>query len=483
MSLLAVYLLPAKLKAQDGGKLFEQYCKACHHPTKTIIGPPLEQVRTKWQSECETEDLIYLWVNDFQKAAELDVYAAELIGLSPDNMQKFNLSREEIDAIFDYADNPPIVKDDQPGKAEIIIAPPNYNRNLNVMVVLWIVGIVLIFYIYTTSYTIKMYTSSDVFKNKFKKTGKIKAILALVALSTVPHYSGAVPNEIPKETFFEFTNMQVWIMVGVDLLLLGIAMYMKNLLYDFFRMNGEEPVKVLFFRKRQRRAFREIFNNAAPITSESDILMDHEYDGIRELDNKLPPWWLYMFYITIVFSVIYLFHYHILRTGDLQIESYQKEMVHAEMEAQAYREKMALNVDEHSVTMLNEESSIAEGKALFINKCQVCHGDKGQGGTGANLTDNYWIYGNTINDVFRTIKNGGNNGMQSWEKDFNPVEIQKISSFIMTLTEEVTPDMGGKFPEGEFYERVMLNESDTSVIEETGSIDADTIQISLPETE
>ena len=102
---------------------------------------------------------------------------------------------------------------------------------------------------------------------------------------------------------------------------------------------------------------------------------------------------------------------------------------------------------------MTEASDLKEGKSLCTKNCVSCHGPDGAGGIGANLSDNYWLYGNDIKNVFSTIKYGANNGMRSWNDDFNGVQIQQISSFII-VNLQGTDAPNGKEAEGDFYEKV-----------------------------
>jgi len=170
--------------------------------------------------------------------------------------------------------------------------------------------------------------------------------------------------------------------------------------------------------------------DAVPLDREHEILLDHCYDGIQELDNRLPPWWLYMFYGTIVFSVFYMWFYHVYGTGNIQEEEYKAEMVQAELDIKASASRM----DENSVTLLTDETKLKNGEVLYQTNCSPCHGKKGEGGVGPNLTDNYWLHGGDIKEVFKTVKYGvPAKGMIPWQDQLGPSQIQEVSSFILTL--------------------------------------------------
>lgn len=173
------------------------------------------------------------------------------------------------------------------------------------------------------------------------------------------------------------------------------------------------------------------------------LIEDHGYDGIRELDNDLPGWWKWLFYLTIVFSVVYILRYHVFKTADLQEAEYNKEMEIA-------KANMPPEVDESTLFRLEDEASLAGGKAIFDKHCVVCHLSKGEGLVGPNLTDEYWIHGGSFKDIYRTIKVGvPAKGMISWKDQLNVTEMQQVSSFIMTLKGTNPPNP--KAPQGEIY--------------------------------
>ncbi|WP_165871534.1 cbb3-type cytochrome c oxidase N-terminal domain-containing protein [Flaviaesturariibacter flavus] len=185
-----------------------------------------------------------------------------------------------------------------------------------------------------------------------------------------------------------------------------------------------------------------------PLDQEEAHLLDHEYDGIRELDNSLPPWWKWGFYISAVLSVAY-FVYYTYGSGMNPEQEYAAEMKQAALDIEAYRKLANDNVDEKTVTMA-DAAGIAKGKEVFLKNCFMCHGSNGEGGVGPNLTDDYWLHGGSINDVFKTIKYGyPDKGMQSWQKMLSPGEIKNIASFVKSL--RGSKPANGKAPQGEEY--------------------------------
>ena len=187
-----------------------------------------------------------------------------------------------------------------------------------------------------------------------------------------------------------------------------------------------------------------------PIEKESEIVLDHEYDGIKELDNSLPPWWLYGFYISIVFSFIYLIRFHILG-ADTQLIEYEKELVEANIAIEAYKKTAKDLVSTETVEILTDASDLSKGKTIYTTNCVACHRNDGGGGIGPNLTDEYWILGGGIKNVFNTISEGGRSGkgMVAWKQILKPSEIQQVASYVLTLKGINAPD--AKAPEGEVW--------------------------------
>jgi len=176
------------------------------------------------------------------------------------------------------------------------------------------------------------------------------------------------------------------------------------------------------------------------------LISGHEYDGIKELDNKLPKWWLWLFYITIIFAFVYFFRFHIIKTGDSQEIEYDKEVAAAMIEYKAARP--ASTIDATNVTLLTDAEGLAEGKAIFDKSCVVCHLAQGQGIVGPNLTDEYWIHGCTIGAIFNLIVVGvPEKGMISWKDQLTPEQIQQVSSYIVSLKGTNPPNP--KDPQGD----------------------------------
>jgi len=184
----------------------------------------------------------------------------------------------------------------------------------------------------------------------------------------------------------------------------------------------------------KRVSWWDKINSFRPVEQEQDLDMGHDYDGIRELNNRMPPWWVYGFYCTILFACVYLWRYHVSHTAPLSGEEYQISMRAAEAQKAEYLKKAANSVDETTVKQLTDPGDLAAGKAVFETTCFACHGKSGEGGVGPNLTDDYWLHGGSIKDIFKTIKYGWpEKGMKSWKDDYSPSQIAQIASYIKSL--------------------------------------------------
>ncbi len=224
-------------------------------------------------------------------------------------------------------------------------------------------------------------------------------------------------------------------------------------------------------KKPQKSMWKKLYKrwtNVVPIEKEKDILMDHNYDGIRELDNSLPPWWVAMFYITIAFGVVYIGYHHFSSYGKSSAERYELEMEKAEEAVQAFLSKQANLVDESNVKMLTDEASLEAGKLIFDAQCAVCHGFNGEGGIGPNMTDDYWLHGGSIKDIFITVKYGvPAKGMVSWKALLSASDMAKVSSYIKTLVGTDPPNQ--KEAQGELYqEQVEVETQDSTATQAVG---------------
>ena len=193
--------------------------------------------------------------------------------------------------------------------------------------------------------------------------------------------------------------------------------------------------------------FMQMITKSTPIENEKDILLDHDYDGIKELDSKIPPWFSFLLYGTIVFSIIYMIRFHVIGSGDVQAEEYLEEINAAKVERQILIKTGAF-LNEETVTYTTDAGALSNGKEIFIKNCATCLANDGGGLVGPNLTDEYWISGGGIKNVFKTIKYGvPAKGMISWQTQLNPTQMQEVGSYILSL--QGTQPANPKQAEGE----------------------------------
>lgn len=202
-------------------------------------------------------------------------------------------------------------------------------------------------------------------------------------------------------------------------------------------------------------------NASVPVAEEKNIELDHSYDGIKELDNHLPPWWKWLFYGTIAWSVVYVFLFHLSESLPLSLQEYQNEITQAEEQQRLLKASQPeTQIDENTLVFTNDPAMIEKGKTIFLNNnCGSCHRNDGGGNTiGPNLTDDYWIHGGDLKNVFVTIKNGAvEKGMPAWGKSMKPEDVRDVTFFVMSL--KGTNPENAKAPQGELYQAPVAQDS------------------------
>jgi len=229
-----------------------------------------------------------------------------------------------------------------------------------------------------------------------------------------------------------------------------LAIIIAFLYYGTEEMEEEEKPAAETVRTSLWARFRQAMTKATPLEKEDEILMEDDYDGIKELDNRIPPWFNYLFYVTIIFAVYYMFNYEVFSTGKSQVDEYNAEMQAAAAQ-RAKLEATGVFITEDNVTKLSDPADLATGKEIFKTHCVACHGPDGGGIVGPNLTDNYWIHGGGIKNVFKTIKFGvPAKGMISWQTQLKPKEMQEVASYVLSL--QGTKPANPKAPQGTIWE-------------------------------
>lgn len=266
-------------------------------------------------------------------------------------------------------------------------------------------------------------------KNKFKSVS-LNILLMLFIIFTTPLF--AAESDYPANYYD---------MVAVFLVLIIIIGF-TALIYFEGRKEVVNTGKESAFAK-----IKQYMTRSTPIEKENEIMMDHDYDGIKELDNRIPPWFSWLFIITIIFSVYYMLHYHVLGTGKLQAEEYEAEVQLADLKrAELIRSGAFIN--EETVTLLTEPAQLQSGKAIYDVNCIACHGQYGEGLVGPNLTDGYYVHGGGIKNVFKVIKYGvPAKGMIAWQSQLSPDQMQEVASYIISLLGTDPPN--SKSPEGD----------------------------------
>lgn len=179
----------------------------------------------------------------------------------------------------------------------------------------------------------------------------------------------------------------------------------------------------------------------------NDPLLNHEYDGIRELDNPLPGWWKMTFYLAIVFSIFYVYHYHV-GSGRSTSEELRDELAAIAMKKHNSKKPEAFS-EEALLAAVSDAAVVSQGKEVYVGKCAVCHGNAGQGSIGPNLTDKYWIHGKgDLPSIVGVIQNGVvTKGMPAWGTLLKPEEQIAVTAYVKTLSG--TNPANPKAPQGE----------------------------------
>ena len=246
------------------------------------------------------------------------------------------------------------------------------------------------------------------------------------------------------------------IMVAVTAFLVAVIMWLVLVYSEKSEVAEESGFKKLL----------QTLNQRPSIDDEQKLLLDHDFDGIKELNNKIPPWFMAIFYATMIWAVIYMVDYHILGSGNVQEDEYAEEVRIAEMEREILNRSGSL-VNEETVTMLNDDIALASGKEIFIKNCAACHGMGGEGLVGPNFADDYWIHGGGIKNIFKTVKYGvPQKGMISWQTQLDPTQMQEVSSYIMTLRGTNPPNQKG--PEGKKWDSSLEDDASGGNMDDKG---------------
>lgn len=298
--------------------------------------------------------------------------------------------------------------------------------------------------------------------DKEKNSSKILTSIFIIGLSLFTQVSVAQTAPSATETVKAAANYGGLSQGAFEILLTVIGTEVVVILFLAFsirRMYTELlPQKAKVAGQKSKlaawwsRMDKRIFTKAVAVEKEADVLLDHDYDGIQELDNALPPWWKYGFYFTIVVGFIYLLNFHVFGIGKNPTEEYNAEMENARIQKERYEANNKDRIDENNVPMA-DLAGIKEGEKLFETNCVACHLKGGAGSVGPNLTDDYWLHKGSLNDIYNTIKAGyPDKGMQAWSSQFNPKQISYMASYIKSLRGTNPPN--AKEAQGELFTEV-----------------------------
>lgn len=246
--------------------------------------------------------------------------------------------------------------------------------------------------------------------------------------------SGNQPAFIKYPMVSLFLAVFLFLLVAIELVISAVDNVTYHLLTEEQKKLVNEAQSVPFTESAFYKNIMKKLTRSNTMEQEADVMLDHNYDGIRELDNVLPPWWVYLFYGTIIFAGIYLVRFHVM--GDYnQDQEFQTEVKEAQAAVDAYMKTAPDMMNKDKVTLLTDAPSLAAGKALYQTNCIACHRADAGGQIGPNLTDQYWINGGGIKNVFNTIMEGGRDGkgMISWKATIKPSDIQKVASYVLSL--------------------------------------------------
>ncbi len=285
-----------------------------------------------------------------------------------------------------------------------------------------------------------------------KHGGRAVSVLAFFALTVSANAQAYTPPS-------QGTTDQVlfWMLVALNTFLLTVILLQLHWIRAFTTLAfGEQQVAATEHAMEKRSWWAVLqakLTRQVKIEEEKTIELDHDYDGIKELDNVLPPWWLWLFYGSIAWGVVYIINVHVIKVWPDSVGEYKLEMAQAKTDVDAYLATQTNTVDENTVTATDDAAVIAEGHTIFSNNCVACHGADASGAefsVGPNLTDAYWLHGGGVKNIFHTIKFGvPEKGMISWKAQLQPAQIRAVACYILAQHGKGGPTQ--KAPQGELW--------------------------------
>ncbi|SHJ43724.1 cytochrome c oxidase cbb3-type subunit 3 [Reichenbachiella agariperforans] len=265
---------------------------------------------------------------------------------------------------------------------------------------------------------------------------------------------GSLSANAQSDTMGISSNDMMLIMMSLVLLVVLLVLLVAIVLLNIIKMmlnTDLEKKGITIDEPSLWKRLNDKLTGAVPLEEEEAIELDHDYDGIKELDNHLPPWWKWLFYITIVFAIAYMVNYHVLKLTPLQDEEYAQQVAKAEAAKSSSQGSEEQAIDESNISFSDDAALLTKGKTIYERNCVACHKAGGEGGIGPNLTDDYWLHGGSAQDTYHTISNGVvEKGMIAWKEVLSPANMNAVNSYIYTL--RGTNPANAKAPQGELYQ-------------------------------
>jgi cytochrome c oxidase cbb3-type subunit 3 len=275
---------------------------------------------------------------------------------------------------------------------------------------------------------------------------RINLFMAFSILSTSLLFAQEAA-ETATQTGINPLNLIMYFIAGlllfVTFILYRVARHLRKFMKGQFATEEEKMYD-------SRSSWEKIFQ-LKPVGTDKDTMINEPHDGIYELDNPPPPWFMFLFYGCVVFAIIYMVRFSITKDMPRQEDEYIAEIEEANIAKEA---RLALEgdlIDESNVVLATAAEDIAAGEALYVKKaCAACHGEKleGKAGLGPNLTDEYWKHGGGVKEVFTTLKYGVlEKGMRAWDGELSPKKMQQVASYVLSMQGTNPPN--AKAPEGD----------------------------------
>lgn len=275
----------------------------------------------------------------------------------------------------------------------------------------------------------------------------IPTAVALFFINNVALAQEAIKPAEKGLTFTEIVFLGAVFIICISLLIITVTLYVlvKKLVNQ---KEGKTETQSL---ETEELTFWQKVMSLKPISMEKQMSLGHSYDGIDELSNPTPPWFMFLFYGTIAIAVVYLFVFHVIGDGKIMTTEYADELTMAEKQNELFMKKFSNSINENNVTLLVDSKALSKGEEAYQKNCVVCHGDKGQGGVGPNLTDEFWIHGGDIKSIYHVVSEGvAEKGMISWKKALNSLQIQQVVSYMYQF--RGTKPENAKEAQGDKYE-------------------------------